>query len=69
MDEKKLGVINDPKIAEEIIKLTKEEKLDKELVDKLVKKEVIEHNLTPAEKAFKDRQEKMVINFCFYKFN
>lgn len=56
----KVGLIKDPKLAEELIKLAEEKKVPETLIEQIASKEIVKPQLTKAELAFKNKQEKMV---------
>lgn len=60
LDEMKVGLIKDPKLAEELIKLAEEKKVPETLIEQIASKEIVKPQLTKAELAFKNKQEKMV---------
>lgn len=60
MDDKKVDLIKDAKLAEELIRLSEEKKIDKDLIEQIASKEIVKPNLTKAELAFRNKQEKMV---------
>lgn len=60
LDEMKVGLIKDPKLAEELIKLAEEKKVSEDLIEQIAGKEIVKPQLTKAELAFKNKQEKMV---------
>lgn len=63
LDEMKVGLIKDPKLAEDLIKLAEEKKVSDDLIEQIAGKEIIKPQLTKAELAFKNKQEKMVCAF------
>lgn len=60
MDDKKISLIKDPKLAEDLIKLTEIKKIEKDVIEQIASKEIVKPELTKAEIAFRNKQEKMV---------
>lgn len=65
LDQAKVGFIKDQKLAEELIKLVEEKKVSDDLIEQIAGKEIIKPQLTKAELAFKNKQEKMVCAILF----